>query len=80
MRQLEVAGWKCVHDAEDPKGWTRAVLPALQGYPVSYINFWANQPISFGGGKGKAHCTFPGAVDSQDFLKALNTGKLVMCK
>lgn len=67
-------------NTEDPEWWTRAVLPALQGYPVSYINFWANQPKSFGGGKGKAHCTYSGAVDSRDFLKALNTGKLVMCE
>ena len=66
-------------NTDDAEWWTRAVLPALQGYPVSYINFWANQPLSFGGGKGKAHCTYPGAKDSQDFLRALSTGKLVMC-
>ena len=66
-------------NADDAQWWTSAVLPALQGYPVCYINFWANQPLSFGGGKGKTHCTHPGAVDSQDFLKALTTGKLVMC-
>lgn len=67
-------------NTDDAEWWTRAVLPALQGYPVSYINFWANQPISFGGGKGRALCTYPGAIDSQDFLKALTTGKLVMCE
>lgn len=66
-------------NTDDAEWWTSAVLPAIHGYPVSYINFWANQPISFGGGKGKAHCTYPGAIDSQDFLRALNTGKLVMC-
>ena len=66
-------------NTEDPEWWTRAVLPALQGYPVSYINFWANQPLSFGNGKGKSHCTYPGAIDARDFLKALETGKLVMC-
>ncbi len=67
-------------NTDDPEWWTRAVIPALQGYSVSYINFWANQPISFGNGEGKAHCTYPGAIDAPDFLKALNTGKLVMCK
>ena len=67
-------------NADDAEWWTRAVLPALQGYPVCYINFWANQPLSYGEGKGKAYCTYPGAIDSQDFLKALETGKLVMCK
>lgn len=66
-------------NTEDPQWWMRAVLPALQGYPVSYINFWANQPLSFGNGKGKSHCTYPGAIDARDFLKALETGKLVMC-
>lgn len=66
-------------NTEDPEWWTRAVLPALQGYPVSYISFWANQPLSFGNGKGKSHCTYPGAIDARDFLKALETGKLVMC-
>ena len=67
-------------NTDDAEWWTRAVLPAIQGYPISYINFWANQPRSFGGGKGKAHCTYPGAKDAQDFLKALSTGKLVMCE
>ena len=65
---------------DDPDWWTRAVLPALEGYPVSYITFWANQHPSFGGGKGRAFCTYSGAIDAQDFLKALETGKLVMCK
>ncbi len=67
-------------NTEDTEWWTRAVLPALEGYPVCYINFWANQHPSFGGGKGKAHCTYLGAIDSRDFLKALRTGRLVMCE
>lgn len=65
---------------DDAAWWTRAVLPALQGYPVSYVNFWANQHPSFGGGRGRSLCTYPGAIDAQDFLKALGTGKLVMCR
>ena len=65
---------------DDPEWWTHAVLPALKGYPVCYINFWANQHPSFGGGRGRSLCTYPGAIDSQDFLKALKTGKLVMCE
>lgn len=65
---------------DDPQWWSRAVLPALEEFSVSYINFWANQPKSFGGGQGKSHCTYKGAVDAADFLRAVGSGRLVMCR
>ena len=74
----------CVAEAggvnnDDPRWWTLAVLPALQGHAVSYINFWANQPDSFSGGPWRSMSTYPGAVDADDLRQALSTGRLVMC-
>lgn len=67
-------------NTDDPQWWSRAVLPAVEGFSVSYINFWANQPLSFGGGQGKSHCTYPGAVDADDFMRVIASGRLVMCR
>ena len=67
-------------NTDDAQWWSRALMPALEGFPVSYITFWANQPPSFGNGQGKSHCTYRGAVDATDFLRVLSGGRLVMCR
>ena len=74
----------CVAEAggenlDDAQWWTRAVLPALEGHAVCYVNFWANQPVAYSEAKWRSMCTYPGAVDADDFLRALSAGRLVMC-
>ena len=64
---------------DDAQWWTEALLPALEGYPVSFITFWANQPHTPANTQARSHCTYPGAVDAQDFLRVLAGGRLLMC-
>ena len=55
----------------DPKWWTETLMPALDGYPVSYVLVWRNARER----EGHYYAPYPGHVSAEDFVKFYRSPK-----
>ncbi len=57
----------------DPKWWTEALLPAIEGYPVTYVLTWRNACDK----PGHYYAPWPGSADEDNFREFYKTEKTV---
>lgn len=55
--------------------WTEALMPAIEGYPVSYVLTWRNAPASFN--PKHFYAPFPGQESADDFVTFFESDKTV---
>lgn len=61
----------------DKQWWSKALIPAMQGYHPLFVTFWSNQ-WPFEG--RNTFCTYPKEKSAKDFKKIVKKNKLVTIK
>lgn len=70
-------GYEAVPDAQ---WWTKTLVPAMQGYPVSYVLVWRNAGYMESMKKMHYYAPYPGQVSAEDFKQMYHSGKFLFGK
>ncbi len=70
-------GYEAIPDAQ---WWTKALMPVLQGYPISYVLVWRNAGYMESMKKMHYYAPYPKQVSAADFRRMYNSGKFLFGK